>query len=97
MPDAAQIPPTRYNITRYPEGKVKYPGVDKGGFGTVVAENDQILVIKWLGGSHWVGKGIRGYHSPMTEVLRKDQEGRCTLLISWDNDRKRQGRNTEAT
>ena len=97
MPDTAQMPPTRYYITRNPEGKVKYSGVDRGGFGTVVAENDQILVIKWLGGNHWVGKGIRGYHSPSTDVLRKDQDGRFTLLISWNNDQKRQGRNTEAT
>lgn len=91
MPDTAQISPTRYYITRTPDGKVKYHGVDRGGFGTVVAENAQVLVIKWLGGSHWVGKGIRGYHSPSTDVLRKDQDGRFTLFISWDNDRKRRG------
>jgi len=91
MPDKDQIPPTRYYIHRSADGKVKYPGVDRGGFGDVVAENDQVLVIKWPGGSHWVGKGIRGYHSPSTDVLRKDQDGRVTLLITWDSDRKRRG------
>jgi len=88
MPDIAQIPPTRYHLTRNPEGEVKYSGVDRGGFGILVTENEHVLVVKWPGGSHWVGRGIRGYHSPSTDILSKDQDGRFTLLISWTDKRK---------
>ena len=90
MPDTAQMPPTRYYITRNPEGKVNYHGVDRGGFGTVVAENDKVLVVKWPAGKHWVARGRPPqYHSPSTEVLRKDEDGMFTLLVSWSTDRRK--------
>ncbi|MDA1273593.1 MAG: hypothetical protein O2960_06020 [Verrucomicrobia bacterium] len=89
MADTINIPRPRYSVKRYPEAKVKYPGEDTGGFGTIIAENEEVLVIKWPGGKHWVGRGMPpGYHSPCTDVLRKDQDGRFTLLISWDSRRK---------
>ena len=82
-------PATRYILTRHLDGTVEYHGVDKGGHGEVMAENERVLVIKWRSGSHWVGRGIpRAYHSPSTDVLRKDEDGRFTLLISWDDRRK---------
>ena len=82
-------PPTRYSVCSHPGGKVNYPGIDKGGFVTIIAENDRAIVIKWPGGKHWVGRGMaQAYHSPCTDVLRKDDDGRFTLLISWDNKRK---------
>jgi hypothetical protein len=92
MSAAINIPQSRYSVKRFPEGKVKYPGVDQGGFGTIIAENEHVLVIKWPGGKHWAGRGMpSGYHSPCTDVLRKDQDGRFTLLISWDSVRKKIG------
>ena len=90
MPNVENHRSARYRIDRFPNKKVTYPGVDRGGFGAIIAENDHIVVIKWPGGKHWVGRGIpRAQHPPSTDVLRKDEDGRATLLISWQNDRKK--------
>jgi len=82
--------PARYNIDRLPNGRVKYPGVDRGGFGEILVENAHTVVIKWPSGKHWVGRGMPPtYHPAMTEVLRKDEDGKVTLLISWKKERKK--------
>jgi len=86
MSEAIERKATRYFVHRDEEGRVTYAGVDKGGGGTVVAENDQLLVVKWPAGKHWVGRGMQpAYHPASTDVLEKDKDGSATLLISWDN------------
>jgi hypothetical protein len=98
MADAFKFSPMRYVVKRYPSRKVKYSGVDQNGFGSIVAENDQILVIKWPGGKHWAGRGLRpGYHSPCTDILQKDSDGRFTLLISWDHRQRKEVNSVQAT
>lgn len=52
------------------------------------AANDRTLVIRWPGGSHWVGRGIRSFHPASTDVLHKDHDGKCSLLISWNTGRR---------
>jgi hypothetical protein len=76
---------TRYFVNRTATGEIRYNGVDKGGAGTVLAENDKVLVVEWPSGKNWVGRGMQpAYHPASTDVLRKDEDGRCTLLISWE-------------
>jgi hypothetical protein len=96
MPTTNQPLPTRYTVTVVPGGRAKYAGVDRGGFGTVIAENDRALVIRWPGGTHWVGRGIRSYHPASTDVLHKEQDGKYSLLISWDTGRSDKQRTTKA-
>src|SRR5437870_5379365 len=77
---------TRYFINRDQAGNISYNGVDKGGPGTVIAENNRVLAVRWPAGKHWIGLGLGGaYHPASTDVLQKDDDGRFTLLISWDN------------
>jgi len=79
---------TRYFINRNDAGQIRYSGVDKGGAGTVLAENDDVLIVEWPAAKHWVGRGIQpAYHPGSTDVLRKDEDGRFTLLISWEKRR----------
>lgn len=81
----------KYSVTRYEDNKntVSYAGLDMGGRGTIIKENEDTLVIKWPGGSHWVGRGHRSYHPPQIHVLQKPTgvEPKHTLLISWENKR----------
>ena len=89
VPTAIQTKPTRYAVHCTADGEAVYVGIDRGGSGRVIAENAEVMVIKWAGGKHWVGRGVpQAYHHPRTDVLRKDEDGRFTLLISWENDRK---------
>lgn len=55
---------------------VKQSGVDHGGYGQVVKENDDYIVVKWPSHSYWSGRGFpRGYASPQTTVYKiKKQE-----------------------
>ena len=86
MSEAVARKAARYFINRDQDGNITYGGVDKGGLGTLVAENDHVLVVKWPAGKHWAGLGLGpAYHPPSTDVLQKDEDGRVTLLISWDN------------
>lgn len=80
----------RYAVSRRPDGKISYIGIDNSKPGTPIAENEQVLVIKWPAGKHWVARGRPpAYHPSRTDVLRKDEDGRFTLLISWEADRKK--------
>jgi len=81
---------TRYFVNRTATGEVRYNGVEKGGPGIVLAENDDALVVQWPAGKHWVGRHMKqARHPASTDVLKKDADGRVTLLISWENFRKR--------
>jgi hypothetical protein len=80
---------TRYFLSRTETGAIRYNGVEKGGAGTVLAENDEVLVVEWPCGKHWVGRGMQSaYHSASIDVLRKDEDGRFTLLVSWEKRSK---------
>ena len=82
---------TQYFVTRDDAGQIRCSGVDKGGAGIVLAENDEVLVVQWPAGKHWVGRGMKpAYHAASTDVLKKDDDGRFTLLISWESRRNQQ-------
>jgi len=79
---------TRYFVNRGETGEIHYNGVDKGGPGAVIAENEEVLVVAWPAGKHWVGRHMQpASHPASTDILKKDADGRFTLLISWENRR----------
>ncbi len=90
MSESLAKSPIRYFVYRNNAGEITYNGVDKGGPGIVLAENENLLVVEWPTGKHWFGRGIQpSYHPASVDVLVKDQDhdGRFTLLISWEKRR----------
>ena len=88
MSETTTTKTTRYFVNRDEASRIRYNGVDKGGLGTVIAENDRVLVVEWPAGKHWVGRGMQpAYHPARTDVLNEDEDGRFTLLISWEKRR----------
>lgn len=73
---------------------VEMIGVDYGGYGKVIAQNPNAIVIKWPRGTHWAGVGMeREYHPAQTavyRVIKHKEKGRIQVeaLISWENTRK---------
>jgi hypothetical protein len=70
------------------DGAVRFPGVDMGGSGKVLAQNKSIIVVKWPGHMGWFCIGGRKYYSPETAVYAKgktisDEEWEVTELIAW--------------
>lgn len=67
---------------------IRYSGVNMDSIGTVIAENKNILVVKWSGGTHSSGRGMkRTYRPSLIHVLQKPLvEGDVhMLLIEWEN------------
>jgi hypothetical protein len=91
-------------LVRERDGKVRIRGVDHGTLGIVLAENDDLIVIKWPGHTAWLGRfQEREYVSPeicvcekyMCKVPRVDgtepdpsHEEAVRLLIEWGAGRK---------
>jgi len=92
----ADIPPGKW-ITINHIGEVHVQGMDMGPL-TLIAMNDETLVIKAAGHTYWTGIGVkRGYASPTTYVYAiesiNDQDATRTVykvrgLIEIDNGRK---------
>ena len=40
-------------LRRVETNQVIEPGVDRGGNGIIIAENESVIVIKWPGSSYW--------------------------------------------
>ena len=83
--------------------KVSLSMVDMGGFGQLLAKNDEYVAVKWPKGSHFNGNyQPRAYHPPHTAIYRiiTDREGmvihpgpntptsfRVEECIEWSNAR----------
>ena len=70
------------------DGAVRFPGVDMGGPGMVLAQNKGVIVVKWPANMGWFCRGERKYYSPETAVYAKDKtisdaEWEVTELIAW--------------
>jgi len=80
------------------EDKVKMLGIDHGGWGKVLARNSKAIVIKWPSHMYWSGRGERSYAPPKTDVFKiekkniEDNTLYVTILISWENIRKKKGK-----
>lgn len=78
------------------DGSVRFPGVDMGGLGKVLAQNKDFIAVKWPGHMGWFCRGGRKYYSPETVVYAKDNgisdtEWEVTELIAWGPKKKRGG------
>lgn len=51
--------------------RVKLRGIDNGGWGQVLAESDEFMVVKWPGHKYWSGRGMQSYSPPIVTVYRK--------------------------
>jgi len=74
------------------KGVVTMLGVDHGGAGKVVAENDRFIVIKWPAHKYWSGIGETSYASPETVVYKKhhhdgEQKIYAEAIIEWSHKR----------
>ena len=80
-------------------GKVKISGIDMGGLGEILAQNENAIAIKWPAGTHWVGNHMpREYHSPeiaIYAIIGSSKEGwlqvETSRIIDWEVTRKKQG------
>lgn len=79
----------RYKIIRQSDGSISFSGCDMGGRGSLVAENKEVVVVKFASGKHFAGRGCQNYHSPSIYVLRKDKDGWAYPLIKWDVTRNK--------
>lgn len=67
--------------------KISFAGIDMHGLGDIVAEQGDVLVVKFPAGKHWSGRFMpAAYHSPSIYVLQKrqDKSGRYNLVINYD-------------
>jgi hypothetical protein len=75
------------------DGAVRFPGVDMGGLGKVLAQNNGVIVVKWPANMGWYCRGSRKYYSPRTAAYAKDKtisdtEWEVTELIAWGPKKK---------
>ena len=75
-------------LRRVETNQVIEPGVDRGGNGIIIAENESVIVIKWPGSSYWAGPGVRGY-DPVSRAVYQidavtDRAIKVTPLIGWE-------------
>lgn len=76
---------------------VNFHLIDMGGPGRILAkrkkhedvpESQNVLVVKFGGGSHWSGRGQRSYHSPSIYVLVLNPDNTTySCLVTWDVSR----------
>ena len=75
-------------------------GVDHGGYGKILKENHDYVVIKWPAHMAWSGISERSYVPAHTVVYNKEMKQSslsdrteysvyCEALIEWDNTRKK--------
>ncbi len=74
---------------------VTQPGVDYGGPGEIIAQNQQAIVVKWPRGKHWTANGAPYAYHPATTIVyttlqRLDDAVTLQVepLIQWDNTRR---------
>jgi hypothetical protein len=80
-------------LERLADGRVLIRGVDHGALGIVLAENEDLVVIKWPGRTCYLDRmsGSR-YYSPEVFVCRKElRDGECVVkpLLGWNAGRKK--------
>lgn len=86
-------------LMRHSDGTVTLAGIDMGGRGKILAENDETIVIKWPKSTHWSSVlSPREYVSSFISVYsrvekkaghRSEKIERLKGLIEWDVTRKR--------
>lgn len=86
-------------LKRHTDGTVTFPGIDHGGPGKILAENEKIVAIKWPKGTVWCGIGMDpSYFSPhicvyARTVKRSGHKNppieNMKALIEWDVTRKK--------
>ena len=79
------------------QGRVYMLGVDMGGGGTILAETERHVVVKWPGSMGWCGRGERKYYSGEICVYEKGLPGKpiqeakgvlCKQIIRWGTEWK---------
>lgn len=83
--------PRRYKLMRLGDDQAKMSGVE-GGFGTILSEDDQCIVIRFKGYSYNPGSrysGLKSYQPAETYVLLKGEDDWYYYLSSWENRKKK--------
>jgi len=77
------------------DGKARMPGIDHGGLGTVLAQNDDVVAVKWPGHYYWGDQlNPRKWASPVVVVYRivdlylNSGDLKVDGLIEWKVGRK---------
>jgi hypothetical protein len=75
----------KYMIRYHQNFKFEVLGIDYGGLGTVLAENEDYIAVKFPAGRHWSGIGTTSYHHPKVIIFEKVGNKKL-LFIGWVND-----------
>ena len=75
-------------LRRKETNQVIEPGVNRGGNGIIIAENESVIVVKWPGHSYWSGRGEQDYQPVSRAVYQidavTDRAIKVTPLIGWE-------------
>lgn len=66
-------------------------GIDHGGVGKILSENNEYVAVKWPAHTYWSGIGVpRSYALPEVEIFLKSKmndEEYLTSVLSWSTGR----------
>jgi hypothetical protein len=74
-----------YTLVRK-NGEIRLAGMDTAKL-SIIAENDEYIVIKENGANHWSGRGEQTYCPPEITVYQKEGD-QLFPLIRWSTGRK---------